>query len=158
MMKPQKYVYPKFSNEDSDLASKVWFPKNSTPGKSYKNYARRQDRGINVQAHRIVAARIAGRALSPSEIVDHINGDHLDNRRQNLRVVDHAGNSQNRKKCKARSGAIGVVKKGQKWKALIVVKGRTIYLGMFPSIKLAAQAYDEAAEANGYLTRSLTCK
>jgi hypothetical protein len=36
-------------------------------------------------------------AAKPWEVVDHINHDTLDNRKSNLRITDHAGNSANRK-------------------------------------------------------------
>ncbi len=41
------------------------------------------------------------------ELVDHINGDPMDNRRKNLRIVNYRQNSLN-KKCKNNSGFIGV--------------------------------------------------
>ncbi len=79
-----------FSEEDSDLASRKWWPN------SY-GYATRQERGKNICAHRIIGERIYGKPLSPKNIVDHINHDPLDNRRSNLRITDNAGNSQNRR-------------------------------------------------------------
>ena len=38
--------------------------------------------------------------LSPDEEGDHINGDTLDNRRENLRAVTHSQNAQNQRRLK----------------------------------------------------------
>lgn len=51
-------------------------------------------------AHRLIWLYVTGEW--PSDQVDHRNGDRLDNRWENLRVVTGAVNSQNRKK--SRSG------------------------------------------------------
>jgi len=86
----------------------------------------------------------------PAGIVDHINGDGLDNRRANLRVVDKSGNGLNRHKLDRRntSGATGVSwsKEKRLWYARIKVRGHVRALGYFRD-KEAAIAARRAAEA-----------
>lgn len=80
----------------------------------------------------------------PSDmVVDHINGNTLDNRKENLRICTQQQNGWNRSKTKTRKCAsqyIGVtwVKSVQKWQAYL---GDT-YLGRFEDEVQAAKAYD----------------
>jgi hypothetical protein len=89
-----------------------------------------------VLVHRLIT-RAAQRTL-----VDHIDGDRLNNRRSNLRVVDQQRNQANRKRRDPRntSGARGVSRKGPRWRAWIGVNGKQIHLGMFDTIEGAATA------------------
>lgn len=97
-------------------------------------------KGRLVAMHRVVAA------AAPGDIVDHINGNRLDNRRSNLRLSTHAGNSQNRRATGA-SGFKGVTLHRQtgKWQAAIKPGGRNIHLGLFTDPVIAARSYDRAA-------------
>jgi hypothetical protein len=82
------------------------------------------------------------------KLVDHRNGDGLDNRRANLRLATHAQNAKNRKKRKnASSRFIGVYleKRTGRWQTKIYFRGKPISLGCFDSQIDAAKAYDEAA-------------
>lgn len=81
-------------------------------------------------------------------LVDHINGDGLDNRRANLRQATHAENMRNRRRAISnRSGYKGVywVRDRRKWKAQIKAGGRKYELGRFSDASDAARAYNEAA-------------
>lgn len=92
--------------------------------------------------HRVVAGASAG------QYVDHINGDSLDNRRENLRVCTNSQNAMNRgKQVNNRSGFKGVSwnKKAGCWQAWIQVRGKRMWLGDFADKRDAAAAYDRAA-------------
>lgn len=81
-------------------------------------------------------------------IVDHINGDTLDNRKSNLRTCTQAENLRNRGKASNnKSGYKGVswAKHAKKWQASICVNYKSYHLGLFDDPKLAHKAYVEAA-------------
>lgn len=76
--------------------------------------------------------------------VDHINGNPLDNRRQNLRVCSTAQNAHNSKRASNNtSGYKGVSwhKKDKKWQARICVGKKSVFLGNFDSVEAAYDAY-----------------
>lgn len=80
-------------------------------------------------------------------IVDHINGDRLDNRRANLRSASASQNNANAKDRPRRSGYRGVYphKPSGRWLAQISVDGHVCHLGLFEAVEDAARAYDVAA-------------
>lgn len=80
--------------------------------------------------------------------VDHINGNELDNRKQNLRICTHWQNQYNFKKPKTNTtGFKGVVLlKTGKYVAQISVKRRHIHLGTFSDPFEAHTAYCEASK------------
>jgi hypothetical protein len=123
------------------------------PTKVYAQCSYRED-GFkrNASLHRFVMGCTAG----DGRIVDHINGDGLDNRRANLRITDHRGNATNvtRSKLQKRGGYKGVSwnPRAKKWQASICGgevkangKRRQLYLGVFTDPADAARAYDAAA-------------
>ena len=81
----------------------------------------------------------------PGQLVDHVNGDGLDNRRSNLRLVSREQNQRNRR---ARSGrdhkGITQTPSGQ-WRARIEVEGRSRHLGVFKTPEAASLAYHKAS-------------
>ncbi len=85
----------------------------------------------------------------PDLMVDHINHDTLDNRKDNLRICTNSENLRNRKgpNKDGTSGYLGVswAEPNKKWRAGIMVDGRYVTLGYFDTAEDAAGARDEAA-------------
>jgi hypothetical protein len=95
----------------------------------------------NLYMHRVIVG------ASPDLVVDHINGNSLDNRRCNLRVCTHAENLRNAIWPKGTSRLKGVSwHAGAKaWEAYISLDGRKHHLGCFASEVEAAKAHDAIA-------------
>jgi hypothetical protein len=82
-------------------------------------------------------------------VVDHGDGDGLNNTRDNLSIVTAAENSYNKRKChnerSSKYKGVSRRKRDNKWSAIITYKGTSINLGFFDDEIEAAKAYDEAA-------------
>lgn len=99
-----------------------------------------------VRFHRYVMELSIGRKLLGEEIIDHRNGERLDNRINNLRITTVQENSMNREKHKTnRSGYKGIFYnvRARKWQARIMYKGVSHHLGLWANEVDAAIAYDE---------------
>lgn len=82
------------------------------------------------------------------KVVDHVDHNTCDNRKENMRICTKQQNNMNRRKGSANSsGFKGVVwhKQAQKWMAFIKVDRKHIYLGLFDDKHKAAQKYNETA-------------
>lgn len=133
------------SHEDADLASRKWLAAENTPNHIYvKRIAKRK----SIYLHRVILSRMVGRELSRHELVDHINHDTLDNRRENIRLATKSQNTANQRKHKDnRSGFKGIRRnRGGGWSALICVNRKIIYIGTFPTPENAHAAYMEVAK------------
>ena len=87
---------------------------------------------ILYKAHRLAWLYIHGEY--PEYDIDHINGDGLDNRIENLRSVDHSTNMKNQKmRITNTSGVTGVYWRNdcKKWEVKIGVNGKNISFGCF---------------------------
>lgn len=81
-------------------------------------------------------------------VVDHINHDPLDNRRENLRICTRAQNNKNLRRNKRNtSGYKGVYwdALGGKWATKIRLDNKYIWLGRYDKIEDAAEAYRKAS-------------
>lgn len=81
----------------------------------------------------------------PPGLIDHINGDVFDNRRENLRLANKSGNRANAKPNGDRRFK-GVTRNRHRWEACLFRDGKRRYLGLFPTEEAAALAYDAAAK------------
>jgi hypothetical protein len=89
---------------------------------------------------------LMGLTHGDTRCIDHINGNVLDNRKENIRICTKQQNACNkRNKALPRSGFRGVRKSGKRWQAVLSIKGKTKVIGNYTSILEAARAYDNAA-------------
>lgn len=83
-------------------------------------------------------------AAEPSEQIDHLNFDGLDNRHENLRCVPpHLNQVRTRKRKNSPWPYKGVRKLGHRWFARLA----GTHIGCFDTAEDAARAYDTAARA-----------
>ena len=144
---------------DADLFFSKWSVKicANDPYYAIRNIRTVDEKHTTESMHRIILSRKLGRNLLKNELVDHINGDGLDNRRDNLRVASPSENSRNqRRKSSNKSGFKGVCwhKYTKKWTARITVEGKQKSLGYFDTPEDAYEAYcKEAIEKYGKYAR-----
>ena len=105
--------------------------------------------GVSYLAHRL--AWLFGHGEDPGALlVDHINGDSLDNRLCNLRLVTQTENMWNIRQAQSlsKSQTRGTYQHKQtgNWIAEISMNGKKRHLGVFKSQEQAAAAYQQAAE------------
>jgi hypothetical protein len=105
--------------------------------------------GINYnsyRAHRLIFLMHKGYL---PKTIDHINGDKLDNRIENLRAATVGQNQHNRKtNANNTSGYKGVSwnKAQKKWTARITLERKIIHLGYFANVEEAAEVVRKARE------------
>jgi hypothetical protein len=130
-------------DEDVPLVSGYAWYARQWEGRWYVNasFGGRKNR-TRISMHRLIMGFPKG------QLVDHANGDGLDNQRCNLRVATNAQNVANQKK---RPGTrfpykgIGVHDKQPIYRAVIWSQRRSYRSRWFRSVIEAAQAYDELA-------------
>jgi hypothetical protein len=120
-----------------------WFP--CTPGKLtyFFFYERENGKRHYYKLHRFLLNAPEG------SVVDHIDGNTLDNRKANLRITDWKGNARNHGLSSTNtSGYRGVKydKEKNRWRATIQIKENHIHLGYYPSKEIASYIYEEATK------------
>jgi hypothetical protein len=132
-------------DEDFDLLSKwKWFAHKvkRSPGRFY---AVRNIRNIK-EERKIMMHRLVMDAPK-DKCVDHIDGDGLNNQKNNLRICTTSQNFMNTEKRRNNtSGFKGVFKRPNrnKWYSVLTVNYKPRYLGSFSSPEIAHEAYEKA--------------
>lgn len=147
------------SEADRELLNHSWCAKKAGTAKNPHYYAYRQwhagsARG-DVYLHNEVWESASGHALPKGFLVDHINGDKLDNRRDNLRLATRGDNEANKQKRRTQSGGapsskykgVSKIKDGRKkcWRVIITYEKKQHQLGSFCTEAEAAEVYNKAA-------------
>ena len=145
------YIDPdikKYLRYDAETGKIFWKLNKSSTGKAGNEaggqncgYIRMKLNRKSYKAHRIAWLLTYG--SWPEDQIDHINGNGLDNRLENLRDVSLIENLRNQKIPKNNtSGTIGVsfYKKDQYYQASIQINGKSKYLGYFKNKEEAIAA------------------
>lgn len=107
--------------------------------------------------HRLIWESAYGKI--PDDLcIDHIDGNPLNNKLANLRLVTHKQNMENVSKARTdnRVGAKGVKLQGGKYCARITTNHKDIWLGTFKTLEEASMAY--AMASNKYHTHNPLAK
>jgi len=144
----------KYSKVDVVDLSKIlkcrrrWSYHDSAPDYTWGKYVINSDR--KVRLHRLIMD-------APTDmVVDHINGDTLDNRKQNLKIITLAENNKNmRQRVDNISGVSGVYyeKSSGLYVAEIQVNNKKIYLGRYNTLLHAKIAREGAQKVLGFSNR-----
>lgn len=103
-----------------------------------------QNKRKSVRMHRYILN------ADPCYQVDHIDGNPLNNKRSNLRLVTHRQNLQNRHhKKSSKYPGVSWDWNTHKWKAQITVNRKNLYLGVYQTEEQAYQIYKNAVSNNG---------
>lgn len=125
------------------FAERRWYIDHHTNGTT--KYLKTSGENKTVCFHRLI--------LNPPDhlVVDHINGNGLDNRRCNLRIVTtqvNRANSKRHKKASSRFHGVRLDKKTGKFIATVFWKYQAIHLGKFDQEIHAALAYNKYITTN----------
>lgn len=101
--------------------------------------------GIRKENKTTIFMHVLIHGVKQGHVVDHINGNQLDNRRVNLRFATRSQNTQNMRKRKPHSSiykGVSFYTATGKWESYLETRGRKIRIGYFDTERTAALAYD----------------
>ena len=112
--------------------------KNSVWHTTTQNYAATRINGKVVLLHRLVSKPEKGL------VVDHINGDRLDNRRFNLRNITQLQNTWNYSNESRINGIKNITRRNNKWAVRMYIDYKETWLGSFSTLEEALEVRNEA--------------
>ena len=98
----------------------------------------------NVKMHRLIM-----QVENRHDVVDHKDGNFLNNTRENLRVCNQAQNAMNanaRRGSSSQHKGVSWCKRSRKWKSAIMFEGKSVTIGKYTSEKAAAAEYNKYAK------------
>lgn len=134
-------------NEDADLAKYKWRVDNNRLNHYAVRSVQCNGKWAVVLLHRVILSRVLGREIERHEMVDHRDGNGLNNARSNIRLCTNQQNQAN-SRCPSHNttGLKGVGRYRERYRAYIKVNGRTIHLGYHDTPESAHEAYYNAAQ------------
>lgn len=141
-------LYAVVDDLDFDLVNQYKWYAFVHVSKSSTNYYARRDTNKNGVRKSIFLHRYIIGFIPDGMMVDHINGNTLDNRRSNLRLCTSGQNLMNSRKrinCSSKYKGVYWDCNSKKFKAQIQIDGKKTHIGLFKSEEEAARAYNEYA-------------
>lgn len=135
---------------DADLTQWSWYAHFSHERVYARRSIRLNGKTYHIWMHKVIYCR-AQNLLIPPEVIDHIDNNPLNNRRDNLRQATPTQNKWNsgtlqRFKEKGILKGAHYHKRDRCWTSSICVNGKFIHLGTFETMEQAHEAYCEAAK------------
>ena len=133
----------RFTGDLRRLTNRPNSPVNSVAGfiDNSVGYRKIKIKNVRYYAHRLVWLYYYGEW--PDKSIDHIDGNKLNNRIENLRVVTHQENHKNRQRASNNTSGVtgvGVHTQTKKWRSRIRVDDELIHLGVFDNFEDAVAA------------------
>ncbi len=124
------------------LSQFTWYAFLSKSKGTSKWYATRAERVDEKQRTVMMHREILGLGFGDMRHSDHVNGDGLDNRDENIRIASVSQNMINRNGGEHR----GIRKQGPRWAVRIKVQRKEVHIGIFDTEHDAQIAYAVAAK------------
>jgi hypothetical protein len=122
-------------------------------GRTYRGRRGVRIDGVDYGANRIIWKIYTGK--DPEHVIDHINGDALDDRIVNLRDVPVSLNNRNKRKGRSHSGEVGVTqrKDSGRWHASVWLNNKRHTIGTFDTKEEAVAARRALDALHGFTPR-----